>query len=146
MKKILMCLLFLSFALLVKEVSAADFLDKVNFPKSPLIMGAMDAPSLTVKFNHASHAGVKCDFCHHAPRCAICHYSQELEKSLFASCSNNDGCHMNVGKSQESANRFMSFHKKNSERSCLGCHRSMLKEHPEFSGCNPCHPNKAAAK
>ncbi len=146
MRFLLMSMLFLSFIMTANPAGAAHFMDKVKFPKDTITLGSPDSPSLNVNFNHTSHKDVACDFCHHKPRCGICHYSQALDKSPSSSCSTAEGCHMEVGKSQEPASRFMAFHKKNSTRSCMGCHRSHQVEFPQFSGCKPCHPNPNAMK
>ena len=123
---------------------AQDFKGAIKYPKNPIVLGGEETPRLAVTFNHSTHSNVTCDTCHHKPRCGICHYSPSLEKSPYASCSANDGCHTIKGRSNDEKSRFMAFHSRATMRSCFGCHNSLKAEHPEFQGCRPCHPNQPA--
>ncbi len=118
----------------------------LNYPKTPVTLGGETSPRMAVTFNHTTHEKVACDTCHHKPRCAICHYSPAEEKSPYASCSAQEGCHTLQGRSSQPESRFMAFHSRESVRSCFGCHQRMSKYHPELQGCRPCHPNKQAGK
>ena len=138
-------LLFITlFAASLVWCSSAEAYDKARMeaPKSSIILKAESSPRLSVTFNHSTHKDVKCDTCHHKPRCGICHYAPELSKSPAASCS-TEGCHTIQGKSTDEQSRFMAFHTRDSQRSCFGCHRAAVSEHPDFKGCRPCHSDKA---
>ena len=140
MKPLFILTLLLSLAWCT-PAEAQDFKANLKYPKNPIVLGGKISPRMAVTVNHSSHSNVPCDTCHHKPRCVICHYSPSEEKSPYASCSSNAGCHTVQGRSNQQDSRFMAFHSRESMRSCFGCHRRMSLEHPEFQGCRPCHPN-----
>lgn len=139
MQKLLIPALFLTLAFCVPAQASPEFGDSVPRPIHPLELKSEKTPRLSVQFSHKDHASVNCDTCHHRPRCAICHFSPRERYSPDASCS-MAGCHPDMGNSREPMSRFIAFHKRDSERSCYGCH---LKE-GRTDGCKPCHGERAA--
>lgn len=139
MRSVIALSVLLSLAFCGTAQASSALLSKVPPPKKPLSLTVEDTPDLSVVFRHDSHKGVSCALCHHKPRCVICHYGPDLQQSPYASCS-MAGCHPDEGRSKDGMSRFMSFHKRDSERSCFGCH---VKE-GKVDGCRPCHDAKAS--
>ena len=137
MKQILLPALLVSLSLCAPAYASPEFGDNVPRPIHDLLLKSEKTPRLSVPFSHKQHADVNCDTCHHRPRCAICHFSPREQFSPDASCS-TAGCHPDMGNSREPMSRFMAFHKRDSERSCYGCH---LKD-GRTDGCMPCHGDK----
>jgi len=86
-----------------------------------------------VVFNHASHQKAECVYCHH----------KELDGKAMISCANT-GCHDVMDRQDKSAHSYyQAIHKRESTKSCLGCHREQAKNDPDlqekFRGCTPCH-------
>ncbi len=141
MKKFLLPSLFLSFFICMPAQASPGFGDNVPRPKRPITLSVEDTPRLSVTFDHRIHEGVTCDTCHHRPRCAICHYAPNEPMAPTASCS-TVGCHPDEGRSLNPMSRFNAFHKRDSERSCFGCHVA----EGRYNGCQPCHGNPENGK
>ena len=87
-----------------------------------------------VTLSHTAHQQIDCVFCHHKP----------VDGNAFVSCTVS-GCHDNFDRKDKSEHSYyQAIHRRNSEKSCRGCHKKMsqtseaLKE--KFRGCSPCHP------
>ena len=106
---------------------------------TPVTINKGESPLLAVKFMHSSHSGISCDTCHHGQKCAICHHPQKAPVEKYASCGSTPDCHVLPGKSKDIKSRFMAFHKKDTTRSCYGCHSKLEGQYADFQGCRPCH-------
>lgn len=137
MKYILPLALAASLCVCATAQASPGFQTKADGPKEELVLKSKDTPQLSVVFSHKDHAGVGCDTCHHKPRCVICHFSPSSEKAPNTSCS-AEGCHPSMGRTQDEQSRFMAFHKRDSLRSCFGCHVKT----GNHDGCAPCHNDK----
>lgn len=95
----------------------------------PIELNAGDNKSMYVIFNHATHKSVACRICHH----------EGLPGNRYAPCTSPE-CHaITAPSSREPLSLFMAYHAQDMTRSCLGCHKSLRKEYPQFMGCKPCH-------
>lgn len=139
MKTALPLSLLLALSLCVSAHASSSFDSKVKYPRKTIMLNVEDTPALSVSFDHSAHDNIGCDTCHHKPRCAICHFSPKLDSSPYASCS-TVGCHPREGRSMNPDSRFMAFHKRDSQRSCFGCHVA----EGNADGCRPCHSDKPA--
>ena len=107
-------------------------------PDKPIELKSSASKKMWVKFDHASHDSIDCDVCHHA--------EPSDAKSAYVSCGSNEECHSLKGtKERDVQSLFWAYHTKSSERSCYGCHSTMVQK-----GCRPCHMSpqarEAAAK
>ncbi|MGN0009305.1 MAG: cytochrome c3 family protein [Desulfovibrionaceae bacterium] len=116
---------------------AADFKDISSALKKPIVLNNSDSPRMAVTFNHASHKGIKCTFCHHE--------KPSDAKTSYASCGASEECHTIPGRDKAPQSRFMAYHSRASQRSCYSCHTEQAGKHPEFKGCRPCHMAKPDA-
>ena len=137
MKYLLPLALAASLAVCATAQASPGFQTKADGPKKELVLKSEGTPHLSVVFSHQSHQDIGCDTCHHKPRCVICHFDPKAEKAPNTSCS-EAGCHPDVGRSKDEQSRFMAFHKRDSLRSCFGCHSST----GNYEGCTPCHNDK----
>lgn len=100
--------------------------------KKPIIME--NGQKRKVTFNHDTHESIECTVCHH----------KALEDgSIYVSCASK-GCHDIMDRKDKSEHSyFLAIHKKDTDKSCLGCHQKLASENPElkkiFIGCKPCH-------
>ena len=68
-----------------------------------------------VTFPHAAHQQIDCVFCHHKP----------VGDKTFVSCA-VQGCHDNFDRKDKSEHSYyQAIHKRDSEKSCAGCHKKM---------------------
>ncbi|HIW79224.1 MAG TPA: cytochrome c3 family protein [Candidatus Bilophila faecipullorum] len=107
-------------------------------PDKPVQLKSAASSKMWVMFDHASHDAVACDVCHHA--------QPSDAASPYVSCGASEECHYIKGsKERDVQSLFWAYHTKNTERSCYGCHRTMVD-----TGCRPCHMSpqarEAAAK
>lgn len=112
----------------VKEMSQAI--------KEPIEIEASGSKRMNVMFPHTAHKGISCFHCHH----------EEGSDGRYVACTE---CHATPGaRERDPMSMFMAFHSKNSDRSCLGCHKKLAAENPgkfpQFKGCRPCHMSPAA--
>ena len=116
----------------------------VKAPDKPIELKSSEHKKMWVKFNHASHESVECDVCH-TPRfhgwresveCDVCHHAAPSDaKDAYVSCGASEECHSLKGtRERDPQSLFWAYHTKSSERSCYGCHTTML-----GPGCRPCH-------
>ncbi|WP_272700717.1 cytochrome c3 family protein [Desulfovibrio sp. Fe33] len=91
----------------------------------------MEATKSLVDFPHGRH--VKADM-----ECATCHHTWD-GKSEIKGCSAS-GCHDQPGKKEATA-FYSAFHAKNTDKSCLGCHKIVKKRDgkPVPISCKQCH-------
>ncbi|HIU17933.1 MAG TPA: cytochrome c3 family protein [Candidatus Avidesulfovibrio excrementigallinarum] len=87
-----------------------------------------------VTLSHTAHQQYDCVFCHHKP----------VGDNAFVSCA-VQGCHDNLDRKDKSERGYyQAVHKRDSEKSCVGCHRKLAQSSEEFKekfkGCAPCHP------
>lgn len=102
----------------------------------PIELNAGEVKSMYVVFNHSTHKSVACRVCHH----------EGLPKNRYAPCT-SPGCHtITAPSSREPLSVFMAYHALDMKRSCLGCHKSLRKEYPQFVGCKPCHQSVGGKK
>lgn len=100
----------------------------------PIELDAGDEKNMYVIFNHSTHKSVACRVCHH----------EGLPGNRYASCASPE-CHaITAPSSREPLSVFMAYHAPDMKRSCLGCHKSLRKEYPQFMGCKPCHQTVGA--
>ena len=137
MKYLLPLALAASLAVCATAQASPGFQTKADGPKEELVLKSEGTPHLSVVFSHQSHQDIGCDTCHHKPRCVICHFNPKAEKAPNTSCS-EAGCHPDVGRSKDEQSRFMAFHKRDSHRSCFGCHVKSGR----YEGCTPCHSDE----
>ncbi|WP_319542978.1 cytochrome c3 family protein [uncultured Pseudodesulfovibrio sp.] len=92
----------------------------------------MKATKTLVDFSHAKHDAAKID-------CTSCHHTWDGTSDI-QSCA-TPGCHDQPGKKGETA-YYSAFHAKNSDKSCLGCHKIIKKRDgkPVPVSCKSCHP------
>ena len=114
-------------------------------PVTPEIKAIIDQPlqmqhtakeKRHVVFSHTAHQQLDCVFCHHKP----------VAEKTFASCT-AQGCHDNFDRKDKSEHSYyQAIHKRDSEKSCAGCHRKLAKSSEafkeKFRGCTPCHPRE----
>nr|P38554.1 RecName: Full=Cytochrome c3, 26 kDa [Desulfomicrobium norvegicum]AAB30388.1 octaheme cytochrome c3 [Desulfovibrio desulfuricans, Norway, Peptide, 111 aa] [Desulfovibrio desulfuricans]1CZJ_A Chain A, Cytochrome C3 [Desulfomicrobium norvegicum] len=84
-----------------------------------------------VTFNHASHMDIACQQCHHTVP----------DTYTIESCM-TEGCHDNIKERTEISSVYRTFHTtKDSEKSCVGCHRELKRQGPSDAplACNSCH-------
>lgn len=104
--------------------------------KTPIELRSGASDHMHVIFRHTSHKGVKCAFCHHA----------SPSDKPYVSCTTEE-CHSLKGaRERDTMSVFMAYHSRESERSCYSCHKARSAEHPEFTGCRPCHKEAAASR
>lgn len=83
-----------------------------------------------VDFSHARHAAAQVD-------CVTCHHTWD-GASAVQSCA-APGCHDQPGKKGEHA-FYTAFHSKDSDNSCLSCHKAQKKAGKAVPvGCAECH-------
>lgn len=89
----------------------------------------MTATKSPVAFSHKGHAAVECKVCHH-------------KGDTFKKCS-SAGCHDSTDPKDKSSDKsfYRTFHNRQSERSCVGCHKKQGKGPIK---CTECHPKKAS--
>ncbi len=137
-KTMLGLLLGLSLSIAAPTVQAADFKDLSRTLKTPITLGGEEKPDLRVVFNHASHKGIKCGFCHHA---------RPEEGPAYAACGGNEACHSVKTKNKNDVQSlFWAYHTKDSQRSCYGCHFKQAEKNANLRGCRPCHSKALDAK
>jgi len=92
----------------------------------------MEAKKSFVDFSHSIHGAAKID-------CVTCHHTWD-QKSEISSCS-VAGCHDQPGKKGDNS-FYMAFHEKQSDISCLGCHKTEKKNGNKNVpvSCKSCHP------
>ena len=91
-----------------------------------------------VTLSHSAHQQYDCIFCHHKP----------VNDNAFVSCA-VQGCHDNLDRKDKSEHGYyQAIHKRDSEKSCVGCHRKLAQSSEafkeKFRGCTPCHPKGKA--
>lgn len=90
----------------------------------------MEAAKSPVDFPHGRHTGAVAD-------CTACHHTWDGKAEIKACGS--AGCHDQPGKKGENA-YYTAFHAKNTNRSCLGCHKTAKKDgKPAPVSCKQCH-------
>ncbi len=127
-------LLFFSLALVMWSVGtqARDIKEMSQFIKQPLQIKAGLSKRMDVVFPHTAHRGINCLQCHH----------EIGPDGRYVACTE---CHSKPGpRERDPLSMFMAFHAKESDRSCVGCHKQMLNKIPakyeaKFKGCRPCH-------
>jgi hypothetical protein len=88
------------------------------------------ASKALVAFSHARHGAADV-------QCVSCHHTWD-GKSDIRSCA-APGCHDQPGKKGETA-FYSAFHAKNTERSCVGCHKPLKKAGKAVPvSCGQCH-------
>ena len=139
MNKTMLCLLLgLSLGIAAQTAQSADFKDLSRTLKTPITLDAGDKPDLHVTFNHASHKGIKCGFCHH---------ERPANGKAYASCGGSEECHAVKTKDKDDVQSlFWAYHNKDSQRSCYGCHTKLAAKHAALRGCRPCHSKMLDAK
>ena len=96
---------------------------------APITMGKAKHARMHVMFDHRHHNGISCFVCHH----------KQVEGYALMSCS-ADGCHTDLDrKSRAAGSYFQAMHRKDSVRSCLGCHTQQAAQHPGLGTCGTCH-------
>ena len=114
------------------DTNAQSIKEMVQTIRKPVIIKSSTHPHLNVEFNHTSHKGVSCFFCHH----------EVSKEGRYVSCST---CHILPGPRERAPiSKFMAFHAKDDSRSCMGCHLRLAKDESSkyfhtFKGCRPCH-------
>lgn len=104
-------------------------------PKAPvdLMLGppeGMKASKALVAFPHSRHEAANLD-------CVTCHHTWNGQSDI-KKCG-TAGCHDQAGK-KEVNTFYAAFHDKNAEFSCLGCHKTVMKEGREVPvACKSCH-------
>ncbi|EGB13374.1 Cytochrome c, class III, conserved region [Pseudodesulfovibrio mercurii] len=90
----------------------------------------MEAVKSPVDFPHGAHLNRAAD-------CTTCHHTWD-GKSDIRACGSS-GCHDQPGKKGETA-FYTAFHGKDTDRSCLGCHKTAKKDgKPAPASCKQCH-------
>ncbi len=90
----------------------------------------MKATKALVDFSHTKHESANIN-------CVTCHHTWD-QKSEVQSCSVS-GCHDQPGKKGENT-FYAAFHAKNSDASCLGCHKEVKKQGKDVPvACKACH-------
>ncbi|MDL2285224.1 cytochrome c3 family protein [Desulfovibrio sp. OttesenSCG-928-F07] len=123
--------LMVMLTLIGASVALAIDIDEI-FDK-PIVIKATSSEKMNVTFQHASHADISCETCHHAAK----------GDDEYTSCSVK-GCHSFPGpRERRKMSTFMAYHAKDTDRSCYGCHNQLREEEPEaypaFRNCQPCH-------
>lgn len=137
MKYVSLCLLLLALVF-CGTAHAENFKAISESLKKPILLDDGESPRMNVTFQHSSHRGIKCSFCHHAA---------PSNGPVYSSCAGNEECHYLKGsKERDVQSVFMAYHSKDSERSCYSCHKKLASKYPAFRGCQPCHSAQAAAK
>ncbi|MGJ3522320.1 formate dehydrogenase subunit gamma cytochrome c-553 [Nitratidesulfovibrio sp. D1] len=135
--KYLVISLFAVTLLVAGAALAADAGDAAKAPKKAIELKHGTSKRMHVMFNHATHKDVACEQCHH---------DTPDPAKPYVSCTNDD-CHATPGpRERDTMSMFVAYHAKDTDRSCYGCHKQMAKDHPEFSGCRPCHMSPQAKK
>ncbi|WP_027191123.1 cytochrome c3 family protein [Fundidesulfovibrio putealis] len=124
---LLMCAALVG-AFCLPALMAADAPKGAMELKVPAGATATKAP---VKFNHegAGHKPVDCKACHH-------------KEGKDMKCS-GAGCHDVVDPADKTSDKsfYMAFHKGESTKSCVGCHKKAKAEGKNAPiACNACHP------
>jgi hypothetical protein len=111
----------------------------VEAPKD-MVLKAPAGATMTkapVKFSHASAP-------HKAADCKACHHNWDGKSDKGFKCSDK-GCHDNVDPADKTSEKsfYMAFHKGDSTKSCLGCHKKAKEggKNPPIA-CNACHPQQ----
>ncbi|MFW5490616.1 MAG: cytochrome c3 family protein [Desulfovibrio sp.] len=79
-----------------------------------------------VAFSHKGHASMDCKTCHH-----------KWDGAGAIQPCQASGCHANAAAKKGDDSFYMAFHERKSEKSCVGCHKSMKKGPTK---CTECHP------
>ncbi|WP_338666558.1 cytochrome c3 family protein [Pseudodesulfovibrio methanolicus] len=88
------------------------------------------ASKAMVEFSHAGHGAADV-------QCVTCHHTWD-GKSDIQGCAAT-GCHDQPGKKGETA-FYTAFHAKKTDRSCLGCHKTLKKAGKAVPvSCGQCH-------
>lgn len=111
--------------------------DAAKAPKKAIELKHGTSKRMHVMFNHTTHKDIACEQCHH---------DSPAPDKPYASCTDND-CHATPGpRERDTMSMFVAYHAKDTDRSCYGCHKKMAAQHPEFTGCRPCHMSQQARK
>ncbi len=120
-------LIAISVLLLTGVIPLSAAAEETKAPEKTIELKSSTHKKMWVKFDHASHEGVDCVVCHHA--------QPSDAKSPSVSCGASEECHALKGtKERDPQSLFWAYHTRNSERSCYGCHTTMI-----GPGCRPCH-------
>ena len=118
MKSMFLLLLSLSF-LLVGDVQARSIMEMMRVIKEPIVIKAGKSRRMDVTFQHNSHKGISCMQCHHLSG----------DKGRYVPCVE---CHAKPGpRERDPMSMFMAFHARDTQRSCLGCHKQKVLDRPD---------------